>query len=195
MDQTSSHTRLWNIWPVWKGDNSTAQTQYTKMIERTFVANYQEHFHDSSSRPGFPKYRYLWSWSPPSIVWPSAEQGAACNWKFNDRLLEFCTILARVHLVSLIFSLLREVSKKIVTFSASSWRTESDNFDLTRSIKAPQTPPKLPSKLFGKGPLCLRTTSATLVTMWSPSSRKTWIWNSFLNLQHVFGVLDDSETL
>ena len=65
---------------------------------------------------------------PRSIVWPSAEQGAACNWKFNDRLLEFCTILARVHLVSLIFSLLREVSKKMVTFSASSWRTESDNF-------------------------------------------------------------------
>lgn len=31
------------------------KTQYTKMIERTFVANYQEHFHDSSSRPGFPK--------------------------------------------------------------------------------------------------------------------------------------------
>ena len=48
--------------------------------------------------------------SPHSIVWPSAEQGAACNWKFNDRLLEFCTILARVHLVSLIFSLPREVT-------------------------------------------------------------------------------------
>ena len=48
--------------------------------------------------------------SPHSIVWPSAEQGAACNWKFNDRLLEFCTILARLHLVSLIFSLPREVT-------------------------------------------------------------------------------------